>query len=124
VGELWKSFKVPDFVTFHQEGINHSGGVCVIVGKHLKATRVETNIKNTVIVDIVGLSEPIRVIGIYWPHSQKRDLNDLCPYLIKNTIISGDFNATVAGWGKNQITDTRGQTLQKWIQNNNFSFIP
>ncbi|CAF4237971.1 unnamed protein product [Rotaria magnacalcarata] len=65
VGELWNSFKVPHFTSFYQKGTNHSGGVMITIGKHFRATRIDTDIENTVIVDIHGLSEQIRIIGIY-----------------------------------------------------------
>ena len=99
VGELWNSFALPNFNMFHEKGTNHSGGVCVAVGKHLRTTQIETKTENTVVVDIIGLSEPLRVIGIYWPQCQKRNLDDLLPFIQKNTIISGDFNAAVEEWG-------------------------
>ncbi|CAF5136244.1 unnamed protein product, partial [Rotaria magnacalcarata] len=62
VGELWNSFKVPHFTSFYQKGTNHSGGVMITIGKHFRATRIDTDIENTVIVDIHGLSEQIRII--------------------------------------------------------------
>ncbi|CAF3338364.1 unnamed protein product [Rotaria sp. Silwood2] len=98
VGELWNMSRLPHFNTFYQKGTNKNGGVCIAVGKHLKATRVEVNIPNTVVVDITGLSEPVRIIGIYWPASQQRDLDDILSYVIEGTILSGDFNATVKEW--------------------------
>ncbi|CAF3703494.1 unnamed protein product [Rotaria sordida] len=64
-------------------GINRNGGVCIAIGKHLKATRIDVNILNTVIIDITGLSEPKRIIGIYWPISQQRDLDDILPYVVE-----------------------------------------
>jgi Endonuclease-reverse transcriptase len=123
VGELWNSIKIPQFNTFHQGGTNHSGGVMVTVGKHLRATRIETNIENTVIVDVYGLSEQIRIIGIYWPQCQRRTLNDLRPFLIKGTIITGDFNAVSEDWAS-QTTDKRGKGLKEWIEENEFIYIP
>ncbi|CAF4926495.1 unnamed protein product, partial [Rotaria socialis] len=98
VGELWNTCRLPHFNTFYQKGTNKNGGVCIAVGKHLKATRIEVNIPNTVIIDITGLSEPIRIIGIYWPTSQQRDLDEIQPFVIEGTILSGDFNATVKEW--------------------------
>jgi hypothetical protein len=65
VGELWNSFKIPHFNCFYQKGMNRNGRVVVMIGKHLKATRIEVDIENTVIVDVLGLSEPVRIIGIY-----------------------------------------------------------
>jgi len=73
---------------------------------HLKATRVEVNILNTLVIDISSLSEPIRIIGIYWPASQQRDLDDLQSYVVEGTIITGDFNATVKEWNSS-LTDRR-----------------
>ncbi|CAF1097394.1 unnamed protein product, partial [Didymodactylos carnosus] len=37
--------------------------------------------------------------GIYWPQGQTRNLDDLKSFITKNTIITGDFNATVLEWG-------------------------
>ncbi|CAF1296192.1 unnamed protein product, partial [Rotaria magnacalcarata] len=106
VGELWNSFKVPHFTSFYQKGTNHSGGVMITIGKHLRATRIDTDIENTVVVDIHGLSEQIRIIGIYWPQGQMRNLKDLSPFLVKGTILTDDFNATSDEWGS-QSTDRR-----------------
>ncbi len=63
------------------------------IGKHLRVTRIGADIENTIIADVLHLSESIRVIGIYWPHGQVRDLKELGPCLVKGTIITGDFNA-------------------------------
>src|ERR1019366_7378794 len=38
VGELWNTCRLPHFNTFYQNGTNINGGVCIAVGKHLKAT--------------------------------------------------------------------------------------
>ncbi|CAF1049213.1 unnamed protein product [Adineta steineri] len=123
VGELWDTIKVPHFSSFHQKGTNHSGGVMILIGKHLKATRIDTDIENTVIVDVFGLSEQIRIIGIYWPQGQKRNLNDISPFLIKGTLLIGDFNATSDVWCS-PYTDPRGTTLMKWIEDTDLAFIP
>ncbi|CAF1149454.1 unnamed protein product [Rotaria sordida] len=52
----------------------------------------------TVIINITGLSEPMCIIGIYWPTSQQRDLDDILPYLVEGTILTVDYNATVKEW--------------------------
>ena len=59
---------IPYFTSFYQKGISCSRGVTITIGKHLKATRIYTNLENTVMVDIDALYEPIRITGIYWPH--------------------------------------------------------
>jgi hypothetical protein len=123
VGELWNTCQLPHFNTFYQKGTNKNGGVCIAVGKHLKATRVDADIPNTVIIDVTGLSEPIRIIGIYWPTSQQRDLEDIQPYVVEGTIISGDFNATVKEWNS-PLTDRRGVHVKEWIEENNLRYIP
>ncbi|CAM4981949.1 unnamed protein product [Rotaria socialis] len=122
VGELWSTCRLPHFNKFYQKGTNKNGGVCIAVGKHLKATRIEVNIPNTVIIDITGLSEPVRIIGIYWPTSQQRDLDEIQPFVIESTILSGDFNATVKEWNS-QITDRRGASVREWINENNLNYI-
>ena len=123
VGELWRTNKIPHFNTFFQKGTNHSGGVCIGVGKHLKATRIETDIPNTLVIDIAGLSEPVRVIGIYWPKKDRRNLDDLTPFITENTILTGDFNAANKNWNS-PLTDTRGEALKTWIEENNLSYTP
>ena len=122
VGELWNTNRVPHFNIFHQKGTNHSGGVCIAVGKHLKAARVETDLPNTVVIDILGLSETVRIIGIYWPSIQKRNLDDISPFIVDGTILTGDFNATVKEWGS-PLTDRRGSRVKEWIEENNLSYI-
>ncbi|CAF4365859.1 unnamed protein product, partial [Didymodactylos carnosus] len=86
--------------------MNKNGGVCLALGRHLKGSSVANSIPNTVIVDIAGLTEEVRVIGIYWPQGQARNLDDFKPFITKNTIITGDFNATVLEWGSPE-TDKR-----------------
>ncbi|CAF4907018.1 unnamed protein product [Rotaria socialis] len=123
VGELWNSFKVQNFTSFYQKCTNHSGGVMIRIGKHLRATRIDTDIENTVIVDIHGLSEQIRIIGIYWSQGQMRNLKDVSPFSVKGTILTGDFNATSQEW-VSQSTDRRGNSLKKWIEENELAFTP
>jgi len=123
VGEQYNSFQLPDFNMFHEKGTNKKGGVSIGIGKHLKASKVETKLPNTLVVDIIGLSEPLRVIGVYWPNSQKRNINELTPYIIHNTIISGDFNASVVQWNSPN-TDKRGQEVLKWSNENFLTYIP
>ncbi|CAF1497044.1 unnamed protein product, partial [Adineta steineri] len=123
VGELWNSFTIPHFNIFYQKGTNDDGGVIVAIGKHLKATRININIENTIIIDIEGLSEQIRIIAIYWPNCQKRNLDDLKTFIVERTIFTGDFNATREEWNS-PASDTRGNQLKKWIEENNLVFIP
>ncbi|CAF3332049.1 unnamed protein product [Rotaria socialis] len=122
VGELWKDFTIPHFKSFYQKGTNSKGGVVVAVGKHLKATRIDTNIENTVIVDVEGLTEQIRIIGIYWPQCQSRNLEDLTSYISEKTILTGGFNASAQEW-QSPVTDARGNQFKKWIEKNNLLFI-
>ena len=118
VGNLWSYCKIPHFNTFHQHGTNKSGGVCVAIGKHLKASRIDFSVENTVIVDVYGLSETTRIIAIYWPICQTRNLEDPESYIIENTIITGDFNASIQEWGSDS-SDKRGRNLKEWVEKNN-----
>ena len=122
VGNLWHTQQIPDFKIYHEKGTNKSGGVIIAVGKHLIASKVETNMANTLVVDIFGLKEPLRVIGIYWPESQKRDINEISAFISKNTIIAGDFNATVKEWNSPK-TDKRGEIIKTWSEVNNLRYI-
>jgi hypothetical protein len=83
---------------FYQKGTNHSECVCIAIGKHLKASSIEIDIPNTVVIDIKGLSEPVRIIGIYWPNSKKCNIDDILPLIVKGTVFTGDFNAAVKEW--------------------------
>ncbi|CAF1370057.1 unnamed protein product [Adineta ricciae] len=123
VGELWNSFAIPNFNTFYKEGTNGKGGVMIAVGKHLKVTRIDIDIENTVIVDVDGLSEPIRVVAIYWPQCQQRKFEEISPFIVENTIVAGDFNGTAQEWCSPS-TDTRGKLLRSWIEEVNLRFIP
>ena len=123
VGELWNKCRLSHFNTFYQKGTNRNGGVCIAIGKHLKATRVEVDIPNTIIIDITGLSEPVRIIGIYWPTSQERDLDDILHYVVESTILTGDFNATVKEWNS-PLIDKRGRRVKEWSEENNLNYIP
>ena len=112
---MWNHYKIPHFNTFHQHGTNKSGDVCVAIGKHLKASRIDFNVENTVIVDVYDLSETTRIMAIYWPICQTRNLEDLEPYIIENTIITGDFNASIQEWDSNS-SDKRGRNLKEWVE--------
>ncbi|CAF4607151.1 unnamed protein product, partial [Rotaria magnacalcarata] len=109
LGELWKDFTIPHFKSFYQKGTNSKEGIVVAVGKHLKATRIDTNIENTVIVDVDGLAEQIRIIGMYWPQCQLRNLDDLTSFITEKNILTGDFNASAQEW-QSPVTDTRGSS--------------
>ncbi|CAF2139620.1 unnamed protein product [Rotaria magnacalcarata] len=123
VGELWNASQIPHFNIFHQHGTNKSGGVCIAIRKHLKESRIDLNIENTIIVDVDGLSETVRIIAIYWPAGQTRVLGELESYITKNTIITGDFNASVKEWGSTS-ADKRGRILKEWAEKNNLCYIP
>jgi hypothetical protein len=75
-------------ITLYQARLNLSDGVCISVGKNLKVVGVTSSIPNTVVIDVYRLSEPLRMIGIYWPPSQQRNLNELSKFVINNTIIA------------------------------------
>ena len=123
VGELWNKRRLPYFNTFYQKGTNRNGGVCIAIGKHLKTMRVEVDIPNTIIIDITGLSEPVRIIGICWPTSQERDLDDILHYVVEGIILTGDFNATVKEWNS-PLIDKRGRRVKEWIEENSLNYIP
>ena len=74
-------------------------------------------------MDIIGLSEPVRIIGIYWPSNQKRNLDDIHPLIMEGTILTGDFNAAVKEWNSPS-TDRRGVYVKEWMEENNLNFIP
>jgi hypothetical protein len=115
VGELWYKQKIPEYSIFHEKGTNKNGGVVIEVGKHLKASKIDANLKNTLIVDIFGLNEPLRVIGIYWPDSQKRNIDEITPFVTDSTIITGDFNASVEEWNSLN-TDKRGRLVKNGVR--------
>ena len=98
VDELWDNDKIPHFNIFHQYRANKNGGVCIAIGKCLKASGIDFSVGNTVIVDIYGLQETIRIIFVYWPICRTRTLENLELYISENTIITGDFNATIQEW--------------------------
>lgn len=122
VGELWNKNTIPHYSNFHQKGTNKNGGVCVSIGKHLKGTRINLDVRNVVIVDVSGLSASVRIIAVYWPSGQRNFLKELDPYIIENTIITGDFNAAVKEYDSDK-TDTRGRYLKEWVEKNNLDYI-
>ena len=122
VGELWNTSQIPHFNIFHQHGTNKSGGVCVAVGKHLKGSRINFDVENIVIVDVNGFSEAARIIAIYWPAGQTNFLEKLDTFITENTIITGDFNASIKTFGS-MSTEKRGRNLKEWVENNNLCYI-
>ena len=84
---------------------------------------MQIEVENTIIIDIFSLSNPIRIIGIYWLHGQERNLDDLCSYITQETIITGDFNASLEDWNS-PVSDKRGKILKEWIEKNNLTYIP
>ncbi len=89
----------------------------------MKGSRIDFNAENTVIVHVDGLSETIRIIAVYWLAGQTRKLEELEPYIIKNTFIIGDFNASIKEWDSAS-SDKRGRNLKGWVEKNNLSYIP
>ena len=65
VSKLWDNYMIPHFNIFHQHGTNKGGGACIVVEKHVKASRIDFSAENTVIADVYGLSKPTRIIDIY-----------------------------------------------------------
>ena len=68
------------------------------------------------IVDVYDLSDTIRIIAIYWPICHTRTLENLEPYIIENTIITGEFNAAIFRNGFSDSTDKRGRNLKEWMK--------
>lgn len=122
IGKPGNQQKIPDYNMFCEVGSNKNGGVAIGVGKHLQAAKIETKMKNTLVVDIYGLNEPLRIIGIYWPNREERQIEEINPFITRNTIISGDFNAGVKEWNS-PTTDTRGATVKKWSEENHLKYI-
>ncbi|CAF5167325.1 unnamed protein product, partial [Rotaria magnacalcarata] len=121
VGELWNTSQIPHFNIFHQYGTNKSGAVCIAIGKHLKGSIIDLNIENTIIIDADGLSKTVKTIAIYSSVGETRILGELESYITKNTIITGDFNASVKEWERSNrnidltftnLGGTRGETLK------------
>lgn len=100
--------KLLHFNICYWKGMNHSGGICITVGKHRKASRIEINILNIVVIDITRLSEPVRIIGIYWSNSQKQDFDNILSFTVEDIILTDNFNATV----------------KEWMEGNNLNYIP
>ncbi|CAF4474316.1 unnamed protein product [Rotaria magnacalcarata] len=123
VGELWNTSQIPHFNIFHQYGTNKSGGVCIAIGKHLKGSIIDLNIENTIIIDVDGLSKTVKTIAIYSSVGETRILGELEPYITKNTIITGDFNASVKEWGSTS-ADKRERILKEWVEKSNLCYIP
>lgn len=121
-GEIWNSIPIPHYRTFDQRGNHGKEGAIIAVAKQLRATRIETTIANTVVVDIDGLSAPIRVIGIYRPHHRACNLDDLNSSLVNETLIAGDFNATIEECNSPN-TDAKRTILKRWMERNNFLYI-
>jgi hypothetical protein len=81
----------------------------------LKGSRIYFNAKNIVIVDVNGFTERIRIIAIYWPAGQTRNLEQLESYIIENTIITGDFNASIKECGSAS-SGRRDRNLKEWVE--------
>ena len=60
---------------------------------------------------------------MYWPHGQVRNLNDLKMFITDGTLVTGDFNAAYKNWGSPN-SDSRGNLLKKWIDENELIFVP
>ena len=120
VGELWNKCRLPHFNTFYQKGTNRNGGVCIAIGKQRES---KSTFRIRIIIDITDLSEPVRIIGIYWPTSQDHDLDDIVHYVVEGTILTDDFNATVKEWNS-PLIDKRGRREKQWIEENNLNYIP
>lgn len=67
--------------------------------------------KNKLVIDILGLNEPLRVIGIYWLDSQKSEIEETTQIITNNIIITGDFNVVVEEWNRPS-TDKRESLIK------------
>ncbi|CAF4272514.1 unnamed protein product, partial [Rotaria magnacalcarata] len=106
VEELWNTCRLPHFNTLYQKGTNKNGGV---------------NIPSTVIIDITGLSEPVRIIGIYWPTSQQRDQDEIQPHWTeKNRLLPPEQS----GFRPKCLLPTRVLSIYQKVRNNTAANIP
>jgi hypothetical protein len=100
VGELRNTNKLPHFNIFYQKGINQSWSVCITIGKDQEASHIEIYIPNTVVINLKCVSEPVRIIVIYWPNSQNRNLDDILSFImqvdifLRHFLLSGFFLST------------------------------
>ncbi len=107
---------IPEKYTWKESIKNKNGGVCVAIGKYLKGSRIDFNAENTFIVDVNDFSETIRIIALFT--GQTKNLEELESYIIENTIIIGDFNASINEWSSAS-SDKRVRDLIEWVEKNN-----
>jgi len=125
-----KTLFFPNYSTIrtdHPDGTAH-GGAAIFVRNNIKysispptanqsiqSASIQLNINNT----------NTTIVAAYFPPANPINeiiLNDFFSSLNKNFVIGGDFNSKHPQWGNN-ITDTRGRNLLKFITNSNLRTI-
>ena len=76
---------------FYQKGENSYGGVIILVRNNLKTKRIQCDLSNICIVDILE-DEVFRVSGVYAPDSKSWCWNYLTPFVTSKCAFFGDFN--------------------------------
>ncbi|KAL4149704.1 hypothetical protein QTP88_003582 [Uroleucon formosanum] len=125
-----KTLFFPNYSTIrtdHPDGTAHGGAAIFIrhnikysispptANQSIQSANIQLNINNT----------NTTIVAAYFPSSNPIDetiLNDFFSSLNKNFAIGGDFNSKHPQWGNN-ITDTRGRNLLKFITNSNLRTI-
>jgi hypothetical protein len=79
---------------YYQRGENSNGGVVVMIREDLNCKRIDFDLPNVCVVDIiVGVKEePLRVIGVYAPESRSWTWQDLSVCVSSKCVLCGDFN--------------------------------
>ena len=111
--QVFSSYK-----SFFQCGENSNGGVVVLVRKDVKVQRVECDVPNVCIIDVLA-EQSLRIMGIYAPESKSWRWDDLSPFISSNCFLFGDFNVD---FDKDK---TKAELLLNWADELSLSpFLP
>ena len=98
------------------------GGVAIYVRNNIPQSKIILNTQLQAVAVGVTLHTSITFCSIYLPPNDNinlQALNNLYFQLPQPCIIVGDFNAHSYLWGSRNTTDSKGQLLENFINNNN-----
>lgn len=112
------SLLFPNHRIFLQRGENANGGVCILIRNDLKVSRIQCDIPNVCIVDLL-LKDPVRIIGIYAPESRSWTWDHLSQLITDKCVLFGDFNVDL------EKDNSKAEGLLKWMDTHDLApFLP
>lgn len=123
-------FRCPGYTVYdtrHPDGTAHAGSAIIVKSsiKHYESIKVQTNYLQSTCIVIEDETGPLSISAVYCPpryRISEEDFIDFFSTLERRFIVGGDYNAKSPFWGS-RLTNPRGRTLLKVLQDKNFSHL-